>query len=149
MRRIITISIGLLLLTGCGGKSSRNGLVSGSITYNGKPVNGATLILYSTAGQGGENAQIPVSQEGTFKNAEVPKGEYKVVVQGAVAAMQVSPESLKNIPPEKMAEVKEKLAKMNTVATIKFPDKYKSHQTTDLTCKVGDKETTLNLELKD
>jgi hypothetical protein len=139
MRRIVVVLVGLMLLAGCGSKGAK-GAVSGKLTYNGQPVNGALLTLYP--GQ----YPIPVSQEGEFNVTAVPNGEYKVVVEGTPG--QSGP-PLVGIPPEKMAEAKEKAAKMSTPATIKFPDKYKSEATTPLKMTISGGSQNLNLELKD
>ena len=106
-------------------------MVTGTITYKGQPVNGAMLELHPTsAGQG--TYPIIVSQEGNFSAADVPAGEYKVVLQGSAAAPSVSG------------------AQYATKATIPFPNKYKDEKTTDLTCTItAGRQTTLNLELKD
>jgi len=144
MRRIVTISIGLLLLAGCGSNRSGSGMVSGTITYNGQPVNGAALLLYPAGG--GAEILIPVTQEGEFRTSDLPPGEYKVVVQGTAGSPGPPTQGMS---PQKLAEVKEKLEAMKTPATIKFPDKYKSQATTDLKLTVIAGEQTLNLELKD
>jgi hypothetical protein len=146
MRRIVVVSIAALLLVGCGPKRAKTGVVSGTVTYKGQPVNGAALLLFPTAGSQSESITIPVNQEGAFRIADVPAGEYKVVVQGTAGASEYN---LKNMPPAKAAEAKAKLDQMKTAATIRFPDKYKSHLTTDLRCTVTDKDQTLDLPLKD
>lgn len=148
MRRIVTISLGLLLLVGCGSRSGKVGVVSGKITYKGQPVNNAALQLYPTSAGATDPITIPVTGEGTFRITDVPPGEYKIVVQGSAGATQASP-SLAGLPPDKAAEMKEKLSKMNTPATIPFPDKYKNRQTTNLKCNVTQSDQTLNLELTD
>ena len=61
MWRILIVAIGLLLLVGCSNKRS-SGVVSGTITYQGRPVNGAALLLYPDGG--GPEILIPVTQEG-------------------------------------------------------------------------------------
>ena len=145
MRRIVALSIGFLLLLGCGPKNTKS-VVSGKITYNGHPVNGATLLLYPTiAGQGAE-VSIPVAQDGTFRTADVPVGEYKVVVQAN--AGDPGP-STKGMSPQQMAEMKGKLDELRTPATIKYPDKYKDRAKSDLTMTVSKGEQTVTLELKD
>ena len=111
-------------------------------------VNGAALLLYPASGTA-EPITIPVTQDGNFTIADVPLGEYKIVVEGTAGVSQVPHGALQNVPPEKRAEAEKKLAGMNTPPTIAFPDRYKSLQTTDLKCTVTDKAQTLNLELKD
>jgi hypothetical protein len=148
MRRIVTISVVALLLIGCGSKR-KSGAVSGKVTYKGQPVNGAALLLYPSSGDTSNPITIPVTQEGVFSITDVPPGEYKIVVQGTAGAQQAPPMAMKNVPPEKKAEMEAKLAKMNTPATIRFPDKYKDLRTTDLKCTVTESKQDQNLELKD
>src|SRR5262249_53068457 len=135
-----------LLLVGCGGSKKTSGVLSGTITYKSQPVNGATLILHpAVSGQGAE-FNVPVTQEGTFRTSGVPVGEYKVVVQASPG--NAGP-STKGMPPDKLAEAKDKLSQLSTPATIKFPEKYKQLEKTELKVTVGPGEQTVTLELKD
>jgi hypothetical protein len=144
MRRIVTVLVASLLLAGCGTKRP-SATVSGTITYKGKPVNGAVLHLYPAAGNAPEAAMLPVSQEGTFQVSDVPPGEYKVVVQPSAAT---SSPSTKGLSPE-MAKMKGRLEELKEPATIQFPKKYQDRQTSTLTCTVGKGTQALTLELKD
>jgi hypothetical protein len=150
MRRIVTVSVVALLLVGCGPKRAKTGVVAGKVTYNSKPVNDAALMLYPASG-GADAAPItiPVTHEGEFRISDVPAGDYKIVVQGSAGATQVDRALFAKIPKEKQAEMKAKLDSMNTPATIKFPDKYKTVAKTDLKCTVTDKDQSMDLELKD
>jgi hypothetical protein len=143
MRRIIAVSIGLLLLLGCGGKEGKSTL-SGVITYNEKPLNGATLLLFSPGSKDG--IPIPVAQDGTFRSADVPQGEYKVVVHGAIGSPGPS---TKGMTPEQKEKMKAQLDQMKQEPTIPFPNKYKTREKTDLTCTVGKGETKVEWQLKD
>jgi hypothetical protein len=146
MRRIITVLIVALLLAGCGPKR-KTGAVSGTLTYKEQPVNGAALFLYAAGGDQKSAITVAVTQEGTFLITDVPPGEYKVVVQGTAGAQQVSPAALKKMPPDKAAEMKEKLSKMSTPPTIPFPNKYKDLKTTDLKVTITDKDQTIDLPM--
>jgi hypothetical protein len=152
MRRIVTISVVALLLIGCGSKRGKSGVVSGNVTYKGQAVNDAALLLYPASGDTANPITISVSHEGTFSITDVPPGEYKIAVQGRTGAAQQAPPVLpKGMPPEKAAEMKAKLDKMNAnnPTTIRFPDKYKDVRTTDLKCTIGESKQTQNLELTD
>jgi hypothetical protein len=130
MRWIILVSVGLLVLVGCGPRGATKGGVTGTITYKGQPVNGASLSLYPASG--GESVlTIPVSQEGTFSTTDVPAGDYKVVVQGSAAASGSSGGQFAAKP------------------TIPFPPKYKDPQKTDITMKVSPGSGNVTLEMKD
>jgi hypothetical protein len=151
MRQIISFFVGLLfvaVLVGCG-PHPKAGEVSGTVTYNGQPVGGAALLLYSASNAEAPPITIPVDDDGKFRIADVPQGDYKVVVQGGAGSTEVSGIDLKRFPPEEQAKMKEKLDKMHTAATIKFPKKYQDVRKTDLTCKVTAKNETMDLVLKD
>jgi hypothetical protein len=123
-------------------------VVSGTVTYKGKPVNNAALQIYPTQGDYLKPITIPVGEDGTFRIADVPPGPYKVVVEGSEGGSEVP--DLSNVPPDKRAQMKEKLDRMaGPSRTIDFPKKYKDSKTTDLTCTITDQNQTLNLELKD
>jgi hypothetical protein len=148
MRPIIRVSIGLLLLAvlvGCG-KRSKFGEVSGKVTYKGHAVNDASLFLYPAGDTSKDPITIPVDSEGNFRIIDVPKGDYKVVVQGA-AGETSDAALLKMLPPDKKAEMAAKMEKRR--ATIPFPNKYKDPKKTDLRCTITDQNQTLELELKD
>jgi hypothetical protein len=151
MRQIVTVSMAALLLVGCGPKGPKLGVVKGTVTYKGQPVNGAALLLYPATDGQAASFTVPVTQEGEFRinPGDVPAGEYKVVVEGSEGVSQVPPALLKSMPKEKQAEMKAELDKMSTPPTIPFPKKYKDLKTTDLRCTITDKDQTMNLELKD
>jgi hypothetical protein len=145
MRSVLAVSLGLLLLTGCGPRIVK-GVVSGTVTYKGQAVNDATLFLYpTTAGQGSEMT-IPVDREGAFRASDVPAGDYKVVVQPSKAN---NGPSTKGMKPEQLAQMKEQLESMKVPATIKIPTKYTKQETSDLKMTVGAGEQTVPLELHD
>ena len=132
MRWIVVLSIGLLLLAGCGPRRPNSGTVTGTITYKGQPVNAGALTLYATAAEGG-TLLVPVTEDGTFGTTDVPPGEYKVVVEarvgGAVGGTTGAQAAVK--------------------PTIPFPKKYKDRLTTDLTLPVHAGEQKVELKLTD
>jgi hypothetical protein len=150
MRRIVTVSVVALLLVGCGPKRAKTGVVTGTVTYNSKPVNDAALMLYlASAGPDAAPITIPVTHEGEFRISDVPAGEYKIVVQGSAGATQVPPALFAKMPKEKQAEMKAKLDSMNTPATIPFPNKYKELRTTNLKCTINESDQKMDLPLSD
>ena len=142
MRRIITVAVVSLLLAGCGGGRSGLGTVSGTLTYKGRPINGAALLLYPDGK--GEPFQIPVTQEGTFQSSDVPPGEYTVVVEGTPGNPGPSTQGMSK---EKAAEAKEKFKDMTTPPTIPFPNRYKSVTTSNKKVTVVAGEQKLDIDL--
>jgi hypothetical protein len=146
MRGIVVASLACIVLAGCGPKGPPKGVLAGTITYNGQPVNGATLTLEPASGTG-TPLNIPVAQDGTFRVASVLAGDYKITVQGSAG---FAGPSTKGMSEDKKAEMQGKVDAMKTPATIAFPRKYMDKKTTDLTCKVVTGENPpLKLELKD
>jgi hypothetical protein len=143
MWRYVLLSFGLLALFGCGSKKVTTGVVSGTITYKGQPVNGAALVLYQATGAG-DSIIIPTTQEGTFRASDLPLGDYKVVIQPSKGMS----EHTKGADPAKLAEYKSKMEEMRTPATITIPDKYKQRTTTDLTLTVTKEDQTINFDLQ-
>jgi len=144
MRRIVSVSIGLVLLVGCGSKDAK-GVVSGTITYKSDPVNGATLLLYPIAADKGKEMSIPVDQGGNFKT-DVPVGEYKVVVQPSTGGAAFN---TKGMSEDQKAKMKEQIDASKIPATIHIPAKYTKKETTDLKMTVGKGSQTVPLELND
>ena len=146
MWRILILPIVILPLMGCGKRNQ--GVVSGTITYRGQPVNGVVLHLYPSSGK---DVSIPVTQEGTFRTTNVPPGEYKIVVEAPKPRdMPAMPK--KGGDPAKRAEMEEKFKQVykQQTSTISYPDKYKSILNTDLKCTIAEgNPQTLTLELKD
>jgi hypothetical protein len=152
MRRIIVVSLGLLLVMGCGSKRGSGGTLSGTVRYKGQPVNGAILRLHPASAEGIDYS-IPVSQDGTFRSSDVPPGEYKVAVEAATPPAQARHmPSMKGDNSPQAKEMQEKLNQMQQgqdPPTIPFPHKYKNMATTDLKCTIKPGEQKLDLELKD
>ena len=146
MRRIFTASLGLILLAGCGTSGQPKATVKGTLTYNGRPVNGCVLVLYPNTEEANPTL-IPVTQEGTFQTDSVPAGEFKIVVQPTEANPDMY--STAGLSPEKAAEAKQKSQSLQVKPTIPYPDKYKDRLKTDLTHTFTKGEETLKLELKD
>src|SRR5262245_27719195 len=129
MRQILRGFVGLLLVVvvvGCGTRS-RSGVVSGKVTYKGQRVNDAALLLYAAGAT--DPITIAVTAEGEFSISDTPPGEYKVVVEGAEGG--AVPIDVSMLPPDKQAELKEKMKGMSSPTTIPFPKKYKDLRTTD------------------
>lgn len=153
MKRVILVSIGLVLLIGCGSMRNTSRIVTGTITYNGKPVNRATLYFHPTSGEGKDISTI-TQEDGTFSVSDIPPGDYKIYVEGTQVPPQAAkgPRIPEGMDPAKAEEMKQKFAKKSgqLAPTISFPPKYKKVGTTNLTCTItGDKQEKLTLEMKD
>jgi len=145
MRQLVACSVIIVFAIGCGGKKKDvGGAVSGTIKYKGQPVNGASLMVYSAKGD--KSVPFPVSQEGEYHITDMPDGDYKLVVQPAPVMKEMS---TKGMDPAKEAEAKARLAQLKTTPTIKFPDKYKKFETTDLKVTITKQQQTIDFDLKD
>ena len=145
MRRLVAISIGLLILVGCRSKVES---LSGTITYKGQPVNNVMLHLYPVDGKSPE-VSIPVTQEGTFRTTSIKPGEYKVVVETRQTDDMAA--KLKSMKGAQAEEAKKKLEQNQSPEkpTIPFPKKYQNIVNTDLKCTITGGQQVLPLELKD
>lgn len=141
----------ILCFSGCGGEKKEmpeTAPVSGTVTYNGSPVTGATVSLLSTSD--GKPATGVSDSSGAFTVTtfvsgadEAPgavPGEYKVTVTKFPSA---------NMTPEQMAERMQSGGKMEPPKN-ELPEKYASTETTDITASVGaDGLTDFKIELVD
>jgi hypothetical protein len=144
MKRFAIVALGLLLAVGCNSSKVSKATLSGAIAYKGQAVNGGALRLISTSG--GTEVVIPLAQDGTFRSADVPAGDYKVVVEPS-EGFKGPP--AKGMTPEMQAKMKAN-PDFNQAGTIPIPEKYKKKETSDLTITVNKSgETKVNLELKD
>jgi hypothetical protein len=134
MRRVIAVGLGLLVLAGCSGSKGGNATLSGKVSYKDQPVNGASLLLYASgAAADAEPLAIPVGQDGTFQAADVPPGDYKVVVRASEMPPGLADRMMKGGGGD--AETQDKMKKMREgmKATIAYPKKYKDRTTSPLT----------------
>ena len=145
MRRLVAISIGLLILVGCRSKVES---LSGTITYKGQPVNNVMLHLYPVDGKS-PDVPIPVTQEGTFRTTGVKPGEYKVVVIPPQTDDMAS--KFRNMKGAQAEEAKKKLQQNQSQEkpTIAFPRKYQNTMSSDLKCTITGGQQVLPLELKE
>jgi hypothetical protein len=137
MRRVIAVALGLLLLAGCAGSKNAKVTLSGKVTYKDQPVNNASLLLYPAAGPAdAEPLPIPVGDDGTFQAADVPPGEYKVVVRAAQVPPGVADKMMRGGGGDPEAQEKMKKMREGMKSTIPYPAKYKDLAKTPLTLSV-------------
>jgi hypothetical protein len=146
MRRTAIVLCIVALLIGCNTSKVKKGIVSGTVTYKGQPVNGATLHFYPVAADQSTELNIPVAQDGTFRSSDIPAADYQVVVEGNPGNAGFNTAGM---TAEQKAKMKDQIEGSKIPATIKFPEKYKQKETTDLKVTVGSGETKLNLQLTD
>jgi len=78
----------VLLAAGCGPDGARPH-VRGQVSFQGKPVGGRTLTLVSEGAPGEFFAQkIPLRADGTFEGEVPSPGNYKVVIEEALAVQE-------------------------------------------------------------
>jgi len=159
------------VLVGC---SRPVGSVSGSVSYNGKPLKGGSVTFVSQDGNTSRSADI--SETGTFSLDKLAAGDYKVCVDTSFLAPQSQsglpafgsgkmmppptqppvPKGAKTAPP-KDANVPEGYAPSDPAAMasaqnakkyVKIPDKYKDPATTDLRFEAKGGAETFPIELK-
>jgi hypothetical protein len=107
----------------------------------GRPVNGGAIVLLSSKSE----VTASLDQDGTFRSADIPAGDYKVRIDPSEGIIESPPEGM---PPA--IKVKFKKANMSQPASVPIPEKYKNEETTDLTVTVQKcGETKVILELED
>ena len=89
---LVSLEVWLLALLlgalGCGsGKKSQitDASVSGVVRYQGKPVTGGVVLLWSDSQDGNNSAQGRIKGDGTYQVLNAPVGTCKVVVNTAAA----------------------------------------------------------------
>lgn len=68
----------LLVLLGCGGNKS-GGEISGTVTYQGKPLAEGTVAFHPVSGK--ETFGTQIEEDGSYRISNVPPGDMKVTVE--------------------------------------------------------------------
>jgi hypothetical protein len=138
-----------LLVLGCGGDDEigKRYPVSGTVTYNGKPVEKAQVTFQPVKAE--LRAASGTVQDGKYtlstagNNDGAMPGSYQVTV----VAKEVDPAKLKStnpmLPPQALAK------KANLAAKSLLPTKYSSPGTSGLTAEVKEQPNTFDFDLKD
>jgi len=142
--RISALLLGVLLVlvTGC---TSRKPLAA-VVTLDGKPVEGATVVLSRVGGGGGTPISGQTDASGTVlldtaAKDGVPPGDYKVVVTKTKA---LTTGIIKPGDPEAV-KMMQKVAK---AGKSELPDKYASASSSDIILKVPSDTSPAKIELK-
>src|SRR6185369_11794548 len=116
-------SLVTLAWIGCGGPATS--IVSGTVTFDGKPVTGGAVALFCENGQSFSGA---IQSDGTYRVENVPVGEATVTVfpepEADEAARHMDIKNVKGNAP------------LPPPPKPKFPTKYTEMSTSDLRCKV-------------
>ncbi len=123
------VTLTFLCFVGCTPKGPKQVDVTGSVSWQGKPVATGTVTLYSkTTGQG---ASANLGADGTFKLVKVIVGSYQVSVTPPILTIPKEGETPKPLPP------------------FPVPAKYQEDQTSGLTFEAkADTSNVLTLDLK-
>ena len=147
IRKLVAVLVlGTSVLTGCGGGADRPAMVpvSGTVNYNGSPVEGATVTF--AAGTSARSSSGVSDSSGKFKlttfdsNDGAPVGEYVVTI--AKFDAEAGTDTAAGSSPEKMKEMMDKQKALMSGQTVadkpkaKLPAKYADGKTSGETRKV-------------
>lgn len=133
-------------LAGCGESSGRPplGRVSGTVTYNGKPVTSGSVNFTPVSGRGGDSGQPAIGQiesDGSYTLTTFDTGDGAVLGQHTVTVE--TRDMSKFRVPKRGERIKYELPKMT------IPPKYSDPKTTPLRYTVEPGSKTIDLDLKD
>ena len=135
MKRIVTVSIFLSLVLGCGSSGPPRGTLSGTVTYKSQPVNNCTLILYPASTDQSE-VPHPCDSGGDLPHHQRAAGGITRSACGPFKGMPGGAPTAEGGSPEKAEERRAKLAAMQGggggAPTIPIPAKYEDKAQTDL-----------------
>lgn len=137
---------------GCGSSGPKNYPVSGTVTFDGKPVDGATVMFIPQSGRPGMGVTDASGKYtiATSGQPGAPTGSYEVTISkaagtgaGGSATMEI-PADPENVSAEQMTKLQADMSsKMREMATKKasapkpgLPEKYSIPQGSGLTAKV-------------
>lgn len=120
----IFLAVLLLGAAGCGGIKS--GKVSGTVTFQGKPMPGGYINFYSVASDGRLLTQRsgPIGDDGAYSVDKVPVGDVKITVQPPPGTLNTE-----------MTDKKGSLPKRGP-PPVTLPEQYQDIERTDLKYKV-------------
>jgi hypothetical protein len=148
-RKYVSLFLSVLLLTavGCGSK----GTITGTVSYQGKPIPAGTIIFSPDSGEPAANGPIA---DGKYTVDKVPPGPAKVSVsssysEGFTSPMQVAMQKSGGKPPGEMPEGARKLMEGSAQAQkgIKIPEKYGDAAKSGLTYTVKSGKQTHDIDL--
>jgi len=156
---VFLVATAALLAAGCG-RSTSGSSVTGSVTYNGNPVTGGSMLFH------GKDKPYPASlgADGKYTCPVIPPGDYTVTIDtkwlekagAGDAASTIKDMANQGVTDQDLAKGFKDLAKaqeMNkAIANLKYvaiPKKYADAKTSGLTVTVESGSTTKDLQLTD
>jgi hypothetical protein len=115
-----TVLCTAIALSGCGGSSG--GTVSGTITYNGTPLNAGTITFF---GKDDKSASGSIDADGKYTVANVPVGPVKIAIR---TPPPIPDTKAKDVPHVEGA---------SAVKPIQIPPMYADQKSSDLTFTVN------------
>ncbi|MFO0850647.1 MAG: carboxypeptidase-like regulatory domain-containing protein [Gemmataceae bacterium] len=161
-KRIVAAAafVSCVTLLGCGGGGNPNASarVSGSLSYNGKPIKGAMVQFHSASGTAYE---ATVSSDGTYQAIDIAPGEMVVTVD----TESLNPAKKGGASRDPKAELRMKMEASNSrrgdapssaasepppsALYVKIPAKYNNAKTSPLTITLKPGRQVHNIELTD
>jgi hypothetical protein len=139
--RVLVLGLaGLAALAGCG-QPSRPALV-GKVTYNGAPVPGGNLYLYSMTASKSPASTVYIRPDGTFEADAPAPGQYKV----AVSNDHLKTPGPRQLPADYAKSVADATAKQGSY--VAFPGRYRDPAKSGLVITIIDGRNETNFELK-
>jgi hypothetical protein len=143
----LAAGLGLVLQLNSGCTRDANmpklGKVRGTVSYQGKPLDGGRIVFTPVAGKGGEtgqNATGVIESDGTYEMTTFSTGDGAILGQHIVTVVVQQGEMPK---PDAHSQIKYALPKNVT------PSKYASPDKSPLRCTVDEGGTKFDIELKD
>jgi hypothetical protein len=150
MYKLLFTAFGLVCLVGCGPSI---GVVSGEVTYKGKPVPGG-LLTFRPADPAQNSATYELDRDGKFK-IELPVGEAIICIDNREfeprpATVPALPPGM-NLPPDVIKNMQASSKESSKVSDrwVKLPEKYYQTETSDLKITVKGGEQSEVIEFKD
>jgi len=126
---LLILAFSVLPLSGCGASAEKTQRVSGTVTFDGKPLESG-VMMFVPVGKDASPVRVSLNTNGGYE-AFAPAGEYKVTIN-----------SYSNPTPD----LEEGDPGYKTPKSL-LPVKYSSLVQTPLTCVVGDQESSADFAL--
>ena len=150
MYKLLSAACALVCVVGCG---PRTGVVTGEVTYKGKPIPGG-LLTFRPVDPAHNSAAYELDRDGKFK-IELPVGEALICIDNREfeprpATAPAIPPGM-NLPPDVLKSMQASTKESSKVSDrwVKLPEKYYQIETSELKINVKGGEQTEVIEFKD